>query len=87
MLSENPAQIIEASVEDGGRPNMSHNAKLGAIILIGLTLAVALYIYLSPYQQCVRASTDEILEWSDRLGTGETKEEAIRSARISCSRK
>lgn len=56
---------------------MSDRVKVSLIIVIGLILVAGLYLYFSPYQQCVRAKTvmTENLtgshEWSERFAQSE----------------
>ena len=39
---------------------MTNSTKVAIIAVAGAILAVALYLYFSPYQQCVRAKTAQM---------------------------
>lgn len=64
---------------------MSDSVKMGTIIAFGIVVAVGIYMYFTPYQQCVRAKTESTYEFRQSLGDDWTMAEAERDAKIKCA--
>ena len=67
---------------------MSPAVRNGLIAVAVLVIAALLYWRLSPYEQCVRAQTDQYYDmWQDSGDyPADTRAEAERQAKITCAR-